>query len=190
MTLPTVSYGAILADPPWSYQTWSKKNQRKAAERYYSVMDLDAIKALPVRDIAADDCVLFLWVLNSMPHQAHEVINAWGFEYKTVAFTWVKRTTTDRTWHIGLGYWTRQNTERCLLATRGKPKRLSKSVREVIISPRREHSRKPDEVRDSIRNLVGGPYLEMFSRTTAPGWDSWGNEMGLLDTPVRHRSRL
>lgn len=164
-------YGAILADPPWRFRTWSETNQKKSASRHYSLMHTDEISALPVLGWAAKDCVLFMWTLNSMQPQAHEVIKSWGFTYKTVAFTWVK------TGRLGMGYWTRQNSERCLLATRGKPKRLNADVREIITAPRREHSRKPDEQYERIERLVDGPYLEMFARPPhRTGWDVWGNE--------------
>ena len=82
---------------------------------------------------------------------------------------------------VGLGYWTRANVEQCLLATRGSPKRLAKDVRRLIVSPRQEHSRKPDEIYDRIERLAEGPYLELFARNTRPGWNSWGNEVGIFD---------
>src|SRR3546814_11954276 len=83
-----------------------------------------------------------MWCVNPMLPHALEVIDAWGFKFKTVAFTWAKRSTTGRAWHTGLGYWTRQNTEQCLLATRGKPKRIARNVPQLVVAPRREHSRK------------------------------------------------
>jgi N6-adenosine-specific RNA methylase IME4 len=115
--------------------------------------------------------------------EAFEVIKAWGFEYKTCAFSWMKARGTqpdlfrdEMDVQFGLGYWTRANSEVCLLATRGKPKRINADVRQGIIEPRREHSRKPDCVPGRIERLVAGPYLELFARTTRPGWDSWGNQ--------------
>ncbi len=174
-------YGAICADPPWRFQTWSEKNQTRAATQHYQVMPLDDVCGLPVRDLAAPDCALFLWAVNPMLPQALRVMESWGFEYKTVAFTWAKTTTkTDRSWapkwHLGLGYWTRANTEVCLLGTRGNPKRKSRAVRQLLIAPRREHSRKPDEFFADVERLVSGPYLDLFSRQQRPAWDSWGNE--------------
>lgn len=169
-------YGAILADPPWSFKTWSDTNQDRATTNHYPVMDLAAIKALPVHELASPNCALFMWAINSMIPQALDVITAWGFTFKTVAFTWAKLTPTGGAWHFGLGYWTRQNTEQCLLATRGKPIRTGRDVAQLIVAPRREHSRKPDEVAKRIERLVVGPYLEMFARQQRPGWDSWGNE--------------
>jgi N6-adenosine-specific RNA methylase IME4 len=132
--------------------------------------------ALPVAGLAAPDCALFLWVIDSMQPEAHKLIEAWGFQLKTTAFTWVKLNAKSPGYFLGCGYWTRCNPEVCLLATRGRPRRLARDVRQLVVAPRREHSRKPDEVREGITRLVDGPYLELFARTTAPGWDSWGNE--------------
>lgn len=174
--LPAGPFGAIYADPPWSFAVYSDKGKGKSAERHYAVMSLAAIKALPVADVAAPDCALFLWASDPMLPQALEVMAAWGFVYKTVAFTWAKTTAPFGKWHFGCGYWTRANPEMCLLGTRGKPKRLSAAVRQLVVAPRREHSRKPDEVAGGIERLVAGPYLEMFARTTRPGWTAWGNQ--------------
>jgi N6-adenosine-specific RNA methylase IME4 len=179
--LPRQHFGAVYVDPPWSFTTWSKTRQTRAASNHYAVMSLDDIKALPVADLAAPDCVLFMWAINSMLPQALDVIEAWGFTYKTVAFTWAKRTPSDSGWHFGLGYWTRQNTESCLLATRGKPKRRDCGVRELVVGERREHSRKPDAVAHSIERLVDGPYLELFARETRPTWSAWGNQVEHFD---------
>ncbi len=174
-------FAAISADPPWNYVTWSEKNQTRAASQHYQTMSLDDICALPVAGLAAPDCVLFMWAINPMLPQALKVMDAWGFSYKSVAFTWAK--TTPRTdgswapkWHIGLGHWTRANSEMCLLGTRGKPKRTSKAVRQLLVAPRREHSRKPDEFFIGVERLVPGPYLELFSRQSRPGWEQWGAE--------------
>lgn len=174
-------YGVIVADPPWRFRTWSETNQKRSASRYYDLMTTDEILALPVADLAADDCVLFLWATNPMLPQALAVLDAWGFRYKTIGFTWAKTTTrTDWSWapkwHIGLGYWTRANTEICLLGTRGDPKRVSKAVRQLLVAPRREHSRKPEEFYACVEALVPGPYLDLFARQARPGWAAWGNE--------------
>lgn len=131
--------------------------------------------ALPVASIAADDCVLFLWATYPNLPDAFRVIDSWGFTYKTVAFTWIK-TNKDGTPFMGLGYWTRANAEVCLLATRGRPKRKARDVPQVIISRRREHSRKPDEQYEHIMRLVDGPYIELFARYPWPGWAGWGLE--------------
>ena len=184
-----MKYGAILADPPWQFKAWSgnaiptRADKRSGlARNHYETMSFDDISALPVGDYAAVDCVLFCWVVwPSMP-QALKVIEAWGFAYKTCAFCWNKGNTLplfpdDFEDKMGLGYWTRANSEVCLLATRGKPKRQHADVRQIIQAPLREHSRKPDEIYGRIERLVNGPYLEMFARQRMPGWDSWGNEV-------------
>lgn len=169
-------FDVIVADPPWSWASWSKKNQTRAAENHYQIMSLKDIKELPVGDISSENCALFLWCINSMLPQAFEVIDSWGFKFSTVAFTWVKRTKLDTTWHFGLGYWTRQNTEQCLLATKGTPKRKERDVPQLIVSPRREHSRKPDKTFEYIERLIEGNRCELFSREKRSGWDSWGLE--------------
>ena len=171
------TYGCIMADPPWHFRSWSAKGTGRSAEQHYAVMNLEDIKSLDVSAIAARDACLFLWAVDCMLPEALETMAAWGFTFKTVAFDWIKQTTNGK-WHIGLGYWTRMGSERVLLGTRGKPKPLSHAVRQVVIAKRREHSRKPDEVRGRIEQLVAGPRLELFAREAAIGWDSWGNEVG------------
>lgn len=144
----------------------------------YVCMGTEAIRALPVRDIAAQDCILFLWATYPMLPDALSVIEAWGFAYKTVAFTWVKANRSGKGFHFGLGYWTRANPEICLLATRGRPRRLSRAVPNLLVSPLREHSRKPDEARERIVALCGDlPKAELFARQKVPGWSAWGNEV-------------
>ncbi len=173
-------YGAILADPPWAFRTYSGKHvtAHRCAEDHYQTMPLRHLQRIPVQTKwAAEDCALFLWVVDSHLDAGLDLIQDWGFDYKTIAFVWVK-TTKAGVPRIGMGYWTRKSVELCLLGTRGKPRRLSKGVRQVIMEPRREHSRKPDEVRRRIEQLVAGPYLEMFARERQPGWDAWGDEVG------------
>lgn len=175
--LPRGHYRAILADPPWRFETWSDKGRGRAAEQHYETAAMGDLAALPVREIAADASVLFLWATWPTIGRAFSLIEAWGWRYKTCAFCWMKTTATGKPF-AGLGYWTRANTEPCLLATRGHPRRVHADVRQGIIEPRREHSRKPDCVYERIERLVPGPYLELFARNTRPGWDSWGNEVG------------
>jgi len=165
-------YGAMLCDPPWAFRTYSKKDvtpHRKTVD-HYTTMGLPALERIPVRDWAARDCALFLWAVDSHLDQAIALGQTWGFEYKTIAFVWTKG-------HIGMGYWTRKQAEICLLFTRGKPKRKSCGVPQHIAAPRREHSRKPDEIYTRIEGLVNGPYLEMFARQRWLRWDQWGNEV-------------
>lgn len=184
---PNKKYGVILADPPWHFRLWSPGGSRtgRTAESHYPVMRLADLKALPVSTIAAPDCALFLWACMPLLPDALELIEAWGFTHKTTAFVWVKRTTTGTSWHYGLGYWTRANAEIVLLATRGKPKRIEKGVAQLVIAPAGEHSAKPHEVRTRIERLMGDvPRIELFARSGAPGWDSWGLEAGTRPTQL------
>ena len=177
-------YAAIYADPPWHFRNWSAKGTGRNAVSHYDCMSFAQLAALPVADLAAKDCVLFLWATDPLLPKAFELIQTWGFEYKTVGFYWVKTNVaakSDRDFFTGLGYWTRANPEQCLLATRGKPSRKSRDVRRLIVDRRREHSRKPDQVRERIERLVPGPYLELFARETKPGWDCWGNQPAFFD---------
>jgi len=169
-------YSVIYADPPWSFKTYSDKGKDRSPEKHYNVMNFKDICNLPVNNIANDNSVLLMWVIDPMLDKAFEVINAWGFKYKTVAFTWAKTNKKSEGFFTGLGYWTRGNPEMCLLATKGKPKRLSKSVPRLVVEKRREHSRKPDIMYNYIENLLEGPYIELFARTQRSGWDSWGNQ--------------
>lgn len=176
MTLPfpNKKYQIIYADPPWEFN-FHKRNL-VSKDHLYSTMKSWEIKSLPVVSIADKDCILFLWIMNSQLPLALKCIQEWGFIYKTVAFTWVK--VRKNTYHFGGGNWTRSNPELCLLATKGNIKRLSASVRNLIISPLREHSRKPVEVRERIVELVGDlPRIELFARERFEGWDCWGNEV-------------
>ena len=171
-------YSIIYADPPWSYRTWNAKGGRKSASAHYNTMSKKEIQAMgeTVKSIADTDCVLFLWV--TMPNliEGIELIEKWGFIYKTCAFSWVKTYKSGKP-VVGLGYWTRSNNEICLLATKGKIKRVDKSVSQIVIEPLREHSRKPDCVRNRIVQLMGDlPRIELFARQSAEGWDCWGNE--------------
>lgn len=169
-------YGAILADPPWHFDVWSLKEPGRHATAHYGTMSIQDIYGLPVRDLAAKDCVLFLWVVWPMLEHGLKTIDAWGFKYKTCGFAWMKSSKETNVPIMGTGYWTRANTEVCLLATKGKPKRISAGVAQAIYEPRREHSRKPDCINDRIERLVNGPYLELFARRERPGWDVWGNQ--------------
>ena len=181
-------YGVIYADPPWAFETFSANGHGRSAEAPYDCMTMDSICSLPVSDVAEKNAVLFLWARDPMIPAALDLIKEWGFEFKTIGFYWAKLNknapslcVSSEDFFTGMGYWTRGNVEQCLLATRGKPARKSKAVRKLVISPRREHSRKPDEMHGRIEDLVEGPYLELFSRTGRPGWDSWGAQTGLFD---------
>lgn len=140
-------------------------------------MKLDDICSLPVSEISADDCILFIWATFPLLPEALKVIDAWGFTYKSIGFLWLKQNRKSPGWFFGLGFWTRGNAELCLLATKGRPKRQSNRVHQFIISPIEEHSKKPDVTRERIVELAGGlPRIELFARQRAKGWDAWGNE--------------
>lgn len=144
--------------------------------------------ALPVREIAAKDCHLFLWTVSAHIPDALALMEAWGFNYSSTAFIWVKLARRaliggpDFRLHMGLGKTTRKQAEICLLGRRGSPRRLSASVPEIIMAPVREHSRKPDEARVRIMEYAPGPHLEMFARERAEGWDVWGDEVEKFST--------
>jgi N6-adenosine-specific RNA methylase IME4 len=169
-------YNIIYADPPWNFKAWGKTG-RKAPQNHYSCMTDEQIFSLPVQSLCDDNCALFLWATYPLLKEALNTIDSWGFSYRTVAFTWVK-TTENNKFHFGLGYWTRANPEICLLATRGIVKRISASVRNLQVHRVREHSRKPDEIRNEIVTLLGDvPRIELFAREKTDGWDVWGNEV-------------
>lgn len=174
--IPLFHYGLIVADPPWSYENWSKKGEYKNASAKYSCINLDAIKQLPVGHIAAPDCVLWLWATNPLLDQALEVMSAWGFQFKTAGH-WSKKTAKGNQ-AFGTGYILRCAGEPFLIGTIGNPK-TAKNVRSVIEGPVREHSRKPDEAFDAAERLCGDVNrIELFSRQTRSGWDVFGDEVG------------
>lgn len=192
--LPSHQYGAILADPPWHFRGYADGFvSDRDPRRHYAIMSHADICALPVGAVAAPDAHLFLWVTGPMLERAFAVIGAWGFRYSGIAFTWIKLkrsvdqrqlrlvATADGDFHVGLGFTTRKNAEFCLLGRRGNAKRLAKDVRELIVAPRREHSRKPDETHARIERYCAGPYLELFARAQRPGWTVWGNEVGKFE---------
>lgn len=172
---PEKKYAVIYADPPWGYRN---RGTRAAAEKHYRTMSIGDIKALPVADIAAENCVLFLWATFPMLPEAMETIKAWGFRYKTLGFLWVKLNRLRDTLFWGLGNWTRSNPEVCLLAIKGNPKRVCAGVHSVVIAPVMRHSQKPEKVRERIVKLMGDvPRIELFARERVPGWDAWGDEV-------------
>jgi len=152
---------------------------------HYKTMELEDIKKLSVKELADKNCILFMWVIDTLLPEAFELIKEWGFVYKTTGFYWVKQN-KDKTPFYGLGYWTRCNPEICLLATKGKISRISKSVEKLIFAERLRHSQKPDIFREKIVELMGDlPRIELFARKPKTliedkswfGWDVWGNEV-------------
>lgn len=170
---PEKKYNIIYADPPWRYWESGNKNQSE----HYKTMTIEDICSLPVKDIVAENSVLFLWVTYPILAEAFRVIEAWGFKYSTAAFVWVKKNKAADSPFFGCGAWTRANSELCLLATRGSVQRLDATISQIVESPIEEHSKKPDIVRELIERLVGKlPRVELFCRHPAEGWDVWGNE--------------
>jgi len=182
-------YKIIYADPPWSYQ--DKAMQRGGAERHYRTVDHKILGDLDIGAITDDDAILFMWATFPKIGEALELIRDWGFEYKTNAFTWVKRNRKSPTWFWGMGRWTRANAEVCLLATKGKPKRVSAAVHSIVDEPVSRHSEKPRVVKERIIQLVGDlPRLEMFCRGASDGWDVYGNEAeDSVSIPCRPKCR-
>lgn len=189
---PRGGFRVVYADPPWKYVVRGKQTagESRLPDRHYRTMTIKDICAMPVGDLAANSAWLFMWT--TWPHlvQALQVMAAWGFEYSSVGFTWVKlRRThqgeliTRRSIHMTTGYTTRKNTEPCLLGRRGSPKRLRADIQEAIFAPVREHSRKPDEAAERIVRYAPGPRVELFAREMRPGFVPWGNEVGKFSQP-------
>jgi len=165
-------YSIIYADPPWEYDD-PKGNLPRLGGKTYPVLPLEEIKRLPIGTIVNKDAVLFLWVTMPKLREGLEVIEAWDFKYITCAFTWVK-VNKNMSIYSGLGHWTNGNAELCLLGKRGHPQRIRRDVKQVIMAQLREHSRKPDGVRDRIVQLMGDlPRIELFARQYIEGWDVW-----------------
>lgn len=169
-------YNIIYADPAWSYRDKALNGNRGACCKY-PVMKIEDICNLPVKKIADNDCILFMWVTMPKLNECFEVIKKWGFVYKTCGFVWIKQNKKSENLFWGMGRWTRANAEICLIATKGNPKRVSAGVHSVVMTPVEEHSKKPSVVRDRIVALCGDlPRIELFARQSANGWDCWGNE--------------
>jgi N6-adenosine-specific RNA methylase IME4 len=174
--LSRAAYGVITADPPWSFATWSKRGQGKSASQHYAVMGLDDIKALPVADLAAPDCLLLLWATQAQLNQAFAVMRSWGFEFKSSG-AWAKQSPTGASWAFGTGYLLRSAAEFFLIGTRGRPKPESRSERNLIVAPVREHSRKPDQAYEMLERMFPAKRrAELFARYSRPGWEQWGTE--------------
>lgn len=168
-------YQIIYADPAWSY---NDQGCQGTMANHYKGMSIEDIKNLPIKQITGDNAILFLWTTFPMLQEGLDVIRSWGFTYKSIGFLWVKLNKNNMGAFYGLGRWTRGNTEPCLLATKGKPKRINADVFQLIMSPLKRHSQKPQEVRERIIRLVGDlPRIELFARQKVDGWDCWGNEV-------------
>ena len=168
-------YSIIYADPPWNY---NDKGCNCAEDLHYKSMKVEEICNLPVNHIVDKNCILFLWATYPKMQEAMKVIEAWGFTYKTIGFQWIKLNKNEIGCYFGLGRWTRGNTEPCLIAVKGKPKRISASISQLVFAPITRHSEKPPIVRNKIIELIGDlPRIELFARQQADGWDCWGNDV-------------
>lgn len=176
-TLPR--FNGIIADPAWKFILRSAKGEKKSPQAHYDCMTLDEIKALPVSDLASDNCLLWLWTTGPFMKLAMDVVDAWGFTYATCG-TWNKITKHGKK-AFGPGYWLRTSSEPYIIATRGSPRVYSRRERTSFDGPLREHSRKPEEGIAQFCRMTIAPRLEMFSRENHPGIDAvWGNQTGML----------
>ena len=176
-------YNVIYADPPWEYkQGGVTKKARGVAKKHYATMQTSEIAKLPIPKISKENALCFLWATFHNIDQALDLMKAWGFEYKTAAFVWVKKNKKSNTNFWGMGAYTRANAEVCLLGikkgTRAGEVVKRRNIHQIIESPIEEHSQKPNEARKRIVELCGDvPRIELFARQYAPGWDCWGNEV-------------
>ncbi len=172
-------FGAILADPPWQFQNKTGKvapEHRRLAR--YRTLSLEAIRALPVREAAADVAHLYLWVPNALLPEGLSVMQAWGFHYKS-NLVWHKVRRDGGSDGRGVGFYFRNVTELVLFGVRGRNARTLQAGRRqvnLLATRKREHSRKPDELYPIIEACSPGPFLELFARGARPGWTAWGNQ--------------
>lgn len=177
---PKNHFKVILIDSPWSFKPYSMKNIEKMPDAHYTCMDLNWIKSLPLQDLAAEDCVCISWCTAPMIREGLASLEAWGFKFSTMG-AWAKQSSTGAKWGFGTGYVYRSAMEPWILGTRGKPKSKSRSIRNLIVAPIRQHSRKPDQMRENIEAQFDGPFIELFAREPAPGWSAWGNQISLFE---------
>ena len=174
------AYRVLLVDPPWRFRLYSEKGENKSPQNHYSCMTMDDIARLPVGALAhPEGCALMMWATAPMLPDAVRVMDAWGFTYKS-AGAWAKRSKTGAAWAFGTGYCFRSAAEFFLLGTRGRPAQMVRNVRNLIVAPVREHSRKPDDMHVMCEALWEGPRAELFARETKPDWDVWGNQTDLF----------
>jgi len=165
-------FQTIVADPPWDYRDPLQRGRHssRGAENHYELMKIGNIAALPVRQLAANDAHLYLWVTNAFMVEGHQIAIAWGFTVRTI-LTWVKPS-------IGMGHFFRNNTEHVLFATRGRLPPLRRDCPTSFAAPRREHSEKPCEFFEIVESMSPEPRIELFGRSQRPGWTVWGYEAG------------
>lgn len=172
------TYDIILADPPWNFKTYGESDAN-LPQSHYPTMSVEDIAALPVKELTAVNCALFFWVVDWMsPSVCESIVKAWGFTYRTRAWTWVKAKPSGFGFHIGRGYYTQSNPEDCWLCVKGSMPVSSHSISSIIYDSVKEHSRKPDDQYRKIETLYPNKnYLEMFARRRRPGWDVFGNQV-------------
>jgi N6-adenosine-specific RNA methylase IME4 len=176
--IPT-SYEVIIADPPWRFRTWGEHNQRKSASRHYPLMTTDSIAALPVNQLAQRNCLLLLWATGAMLPQAMQVMQAWGFAFKSL-MVWRKMTPNGKV-RMGTGYWARSMCEPILIGSIGAPPKFS-AFPSIFDGVAREHSRKPEEFYGLVQKHTAGlRRADLFSRESRAGFDAWGDEVGKFD---------
>lgn len=178
-----MKFNIILADPPWLYNARNNPQTKFGSGMHiYKGMTPQELCDLPVAEIADTNCALFLWVTFPRLQEGLDVMKAWGFTYKTCAFTWIKTNKNNDKPFFGIGYYTKSNAELCLLGIKGKMKPVSNSVSQVVISPREEHSKKPAVVRENIVKLFGDiPKIELFARQEVINWQSVGSDIDGFD---------
>lgn len=171
-------YSVVYADPPWSYNQFQGKGTKYGdVSAHYQTMTKEELEQFPINNFAdSKNCVLFMWATFPNLPQAIELVAKWGFEYKTVAFVWIK--TRKEGYYSGLGFYTNSNAEIVIIAKRGQLERKNKNVKQLVFSPLEQHSQKPNEVRQRIVDLYGDiPRIELFARERFHGWDSFGNQL-------------
>ena len=185
-------FRVIVADPPWLFKSNSKAKPGRNAMRHYECMTLSEIAALPVERYAADNAALFLWITGPLlALGAHlPVMKAWGFKPSGMAFNWIKLNPNAASLFFlrsdiatGGGFTTRKGSEFCLIGKRGRSVRIDAGVHEVIVEPRREHSRKPEQFYERVERYADGPRLDLFGRTQRKGWAVRGNESNKFRLP-------
>lgn len=175
--LEQASYGTILADPPWDFRTYSKVGQGKSASQHYPVMGLKDLKQMPVDQLGLKDSVLVMWVTQAQADQGFELMKAWGYQFKSMG-AWAKQSKTGTKWAFGTGYIYRSAAEFYLLGTTGAPKTAARNIRNLIVSPVRRHSEKPDEMHEQLERMYPDePRCELFARARREKWSSWGDEI-------------
>lgn len=193
--IPRGRYGVVYADPPWHHRSYSAKGQARSPSSHYKTMTIEDICAMPVGELAANDCWLVLWTTQPHLEQALRVMHSWGFKYSSIFQFWFKLNPRAASvlfmilsdFHRGMGFTTRKNVEFMILGRRGKAKRQRKDIPDFIIAARRQHSRKPDSVPATVEAFAAGPYLELFGRESRPGWDTYGNEVDKPFTKTANR---